>query len=170
VKPVKDWVEEDLESIVAMREKENLNLDYKASAALDFDNRTMFRDGRGNVGAKHKEEFTKDVSAMANAEGGTIIYGIEEESGGYPKRVDDGFAGTKTADRVEQILLTNIHPRLEGFFVRQIPLVSKGGGASAFAPRYRRPPRTPPIRPRTSAITNATTRPASPWTTTKSAT
>ena len=133
MKPVKDWVEEDLESIVAMREKENLNLDYKASAALDFDNRTMFRDGRGNVGAKHKEEFTKDVSAMANAEGGTIIYGIEEESGGYPKRVDDGFAGTKTADRVEQILLTNIHPRLEGFFVRQIPLVSKGGGASAFA-------------------------------------
>ena len=52
MKPVKDWVEEDLESIVAMREKENLNLDYKASAALDFDNRTMFRDGRGNVGAK----------------------------------------------------------------------------------------------------------------------
>ena len=54
MKPVKDWVEEDLDDIVAMREKENLNLDYKASAALDFDNRTPFRDGRGNIGAKHR--------------------------------------------------------------------------------------------------------------------
>jgi hypothetical protein len=105
-----------------MREKENLNLDYKASAALDFDNRTPFRDGRRNIGAKHREELIKDVSAMAKAEGGIIVYGIEEEDDGYPKRVDDGFAGTKTGERIEQILATNIHPRLEGCAIHQIPL------------------------------------------------
>ena len=133
MKPVKDWVEADLDEVVSIREKENLNLDYKASAALDFGNLTPFRDGKGTIGAKHRDELIKDVSAMANAEGGTVIYGIEEENDGYPKCVDDGFAGTKTAERIEQILLTNIHPRLEAFATCQIPLVSKGRGTSAFA-------------------------------------
>ena len=35
------------------------------------------------------------MSAMANAEGGIIVYGIEEEDDGYPKRVDDVPTGPR---------------------------------------------------------------------------
>lgn len=31
------------------------------------------------------------MAAMANAEGGLIIYGIAERKGGYPDQVDDGI-------------------------------------------------------------------------------
>jgi len=44
---------------------------------------------------RNKNEISKDVSAFANSDGGTIIYGIEEE-GHLPKRIDGGVpAGGK---------------------------------------------------------------------------
>ena len=53
---------------------------------------------------------------MANAEGELIIYGIAERTGGYPDHVDAGIdPGAVHADTVEQIILSNIHPRVEAF-------------------------------------------------------
>jgi predicted HTH transcriptional regulator len=70
---------------------------------------------------------------MANAEGGLIIYGIEERTGGYPDRIDDGIdPKLVSADQIEQIILTSIHPRVEGFVVHPIELTSKGKGTVAF--------------------------------------
>jgi predicted HTH transcriptional regulator len=71
---------------------------------------------------------------MANAEGGIIIFGIAERSGGYPDRVDDGVdRATVSAEQIEQIILSNINPRVEGFFIRRIDLASKRLGRCAFA-------------------------------------
>jgi Putative DNA-binding domain len=49
---------------------------YKASAALNFKDKTALKNGKGTLGDKHREELIRDVAAMANAEGGLIIYGI----------------------------------------------------------------------------------------------
>ena len=46
--------------------EESLNLDYKAAGAL------------GKTDGK-KKEISKDVSAMANSDGGRIIYGVPEQ-------------------------------------------------------------------------------------------
>jgi hypothetical protein len=129
---VREWEEGDLDAIVAANEKENVSLDYKASEALNFGDRTAMRDGRP-LGEKHREDLIRDVAAMANAEGGLVIYGIKEKSGGYPKKVDDGIDLSVTnADRIEQILNTNIHPRIEGFFIKPVELKSKGTNKYAF--------------------------------------
>jgi hypothetical protein len=85
------------------------------------------------LGAKHREDLIRDVSAFANAEGGLIIYGIKEKRGGYPKEVDDGTdLNTTNLDRIEQILTTNIHPRIEGLFIKPVELKSKGAGKYGF--------------------------------------
>jgi hypothetical protein len=125
--------EEDLERIVKAGEKENVSIDYKASEALNFDDKKQLKTGDHTLGAKHREELIRDVTALANAEGGRIIYGIKERTGGYPKCVDDGYdAGKTNADRIEQILITNIHPRIEGFSIMPVELKSKGRGSYAF--------------------------------------
>jgi predicted HTH transcriptional regulator len=70
---------------------------------------------------------------MANAEGGLVIYGIAEREGGYPDRVDDGIdLKVADADQIEQIILSNIHPRVEGFFVHPIELKRKAKGRFAY--------------------------------------
>ena len=56
---------EDLQSLIDNEVEESTNLEYKSSFAIE--------------NKKWKEELAKDVSAMANANGGTVIYGIREK-------------------------------------------------------------------------------------------
>jgi hypothetical protein len=130
---VRDWDENDLELVVAADQKETTTLDYKDSAALRFKDQTPITSGKGKLGDKHRQDLIRDVASMANAEGGTIIYGIAERSGGYPDHVDDGVdPATVSAEQIEQIINSNINPRVEGFFVHRIDLTSKGQGKCTF--------------------------------------
>jgi hypothetical protein len=133
MKAVHEWDESDLDQIVQADQKETTTLDYKASAALLFKNRTTLTDGKGTLGDKHRQDMIRDVASMANAEGGLIIYGIAERSGGYPDCIDDGVdPKIVSAEQIEQIILSNINPRVEGVFVHRIDLKSKRSGRCAF--------------------------------------
>jgi hypothetical protein len=68
-----------------------------------------------------KYELLKDVSAMANSDGGTIIYGVKEQDGfpiGYPglkiSSVDD------LSNRIDQILLDGLEERIPNIKHRAI--------------------------------------------------
>lgn len=56
----------DLQLLIDARAEEHLNLEFKAAGALENS------DGK-------KQEIAKDVTAMANAEGGLLIYGMTEK-------------------------------------------------------------------------------------------
>jgi hypothetical protein len=95
---------------------------------LDFeDKKPLDKNGKSQktVGQKHRDEFILDVAAMANAEGGKIYIGITADNNGFPTGIDQGFDTSKlNADGLEQILLSNIHPRLEGLAIATIKLQS----------------------------------------------
>ena len=63
----KNWTEAKLNNFIASGIEESLTLEYKSAEALD---RNEYK----------KKEITKDVSAMANSAGGTLIYGISESA------------------------------------------------------------------------------------------
>jgi hypothetical protein len=133
MRAIRDWDESDLDKVVQADQKETTNRDYKDSAALDFKNPTALSGGKGRLGDKHRNDLVRDVAAMANAEGGIIVYGIKERSGGYPDRVDEGVAPhIATAEQIEQIILANINPRVEGVVVHPIELTSQGRGHRTF--------------------------------------
>lgn len=133
MKDVRDWLEADLDLVVRANEKENIGIDYKASGALNFKDTTPLKGRKGTLGDKHREDLIRDVAAMANAEGGLIIYGITERKGGYPDHVDNGVnPKVADADQIERIILSNIHPRVDGFFVHPIELKSKAKGTFAY--------------------------------------
>jgi hypothetical protein len=99
----------DLQRCIDERLTESLVLDYKASPALGRD------PGR-------KNELAKDVSAFANSAGGQIVYGIEEHDS-VPVRIDQGLDPTEiTKEWLEQVIDTNVFPRIEGLLIDQVAL------------------------------------------------
>lgn len=96
----------DLDQMINDQVQESLHLDYKRSPALS---------------KKNRDEIAKDVSAMANADGGLIIYGIEED-GHMPTQRDCGVPdGTVTREWLENILTSTISPGIPDLNIRQIP-------------------------------------------------
>ena len=73
-----------------------------------------------------KKEFLADASSFANAGGGHLIFGIEEENG-LPKNI----IGFENIDpdaeilRLENLIRDNIEPRIQGVSMRAIALSTK---------------------------------------------
>ncbi|MEJ1938336.1 ATP-binding protein, partial [Nostoc sp. NIES-2111] len=98
-------VEADLAELLAGQVPEGLHLDYK-------------RDLYGTADAD-KREVLKDISAFANAAGGHLIIGMDEQNG-VPVSIP-GIAGTNPDEivlRLEQLARTGLEPRIPGLRVR----------------------------------------------------
>lgn len=98
-KPISQLNEDDVQTLVDNTEKESLILEYKKEIH-----------GTDN----EKKELSKDITAMANTDGGYFIIGIAEEGG----RVK-GITGTQrkigkqpAEEWLENVLIANVRPRI----------------------------------------------------------
>lgn len=115
---------EDIQKLIDNEVEESTILEYKASFATQS--------------PKWKEELAKDVSAMANSNGGIIIYGLKQKDLGGGNAVAGKLTpiplGEMTKDRLSQLISSNILPKIEnveitylsdgdngGFFIVEIP-------------------------------------------------
>ena len=94
----------DIERLIADGVVENTSLEYKSG--IDINGKKDWR-----------RELAKDVSAMANANGGTIIFGVmevkEEGKPALPGRITPLDARTITKERLEQVIYSNISPKID---------------------------------------------------------
>lgn len=94
---------EDIKSLQTNRTTESDVLDYKT--AIDED-----------------DEVIRHANAFGNTQGGRIIFGIRESGkGGYPKDLVGVPNSEIRRERLEQVLLSNISPRLETR-MKEIPM------------------------------------------------
>jgi hypothetical protein len=93
--------------------EESLALEYKAAGALDR-------------APEKKKEIAKDVSAMANSAGGTIIYGIgeyqEAERKHLPEKLDPVDRAQFSKEWLEQVIDQYIRPRIEGVIIHPVSI------------------------------------------------
>lgn len=114
-----DWTEAKLQELVRNQVQEGPTLDYKRSAALE----------KTEVS---RNELAKDVSAFANAAGGTLIYGIVE-NGHLPEDLDDGLSPVAiTREWIEQILRSRIQPTIPDITITSVPLSGARAGRVAY--------------------------------------
>jgi hypothetical protein len=110
----KIWTESKLLNFITGEIEESLTLEYKSAEALE---RSDYK----------KKEITKDVSAMANAAGGLIIYGISEFSESdrrhLPKKITPVDRAKFPREWVEQII-NAIRPRIDGIVIHSVNLSS----------------------------------------------
>lgn len=98
-----NYIEEDIIQLIENEAEESIHLDFKAAGAL-------------GKNYEKKKEICKDVSAFANSDGGTIIYGIfEDNHKASSLSFIDGNEYTK--EWLEQIINSNIQRKIEGLLV-----------------------------------------------------
>ena len=94
-KSIEDISHLDIQSLLDNRIDESDILDYKAE---------MIK----------KDNLMKHVCAFANTRGGDIIFGVKESGkGGYPTEIHGLDTSSINNEEIEQIILTNIVPRLD---------------------------------------------------------
>jgi hypothetical protein len=107
-----EWNQATLQKLIDDQVEESLTLDYKAAGAL------------GKADGK-KAEITKDVSAMANSAGGTIIYGIKEfdaaDKRHHPETIDPVKRSEFSKEWLEHVV-SNIRPRIQGLVIHPVPI------------------------------------------------
>jgi hypothetical protein len=97
----------EIDKFIADEVQESLHLDYKDSRAID---------------SSKFNELAKDISAFANSDGGLIVYGVQEKDH-RPVSKDAGVDHSKyTRERIEQVISSNISPRIDDIRIAQIPL------------------------------------------------
>lgn len=112
---------EELNALIINKVEENYNLEYKsADALLHIGYKNNKKDGAS--------ELIKDASAMANAAGGIIIYGIKEFDDAERKHLPEKITPIKriefSKERIEQLINGNIMPKIEGLLIHPIELAN----------------------------------------------
>lgn len=106
-KLIRDITEQDIHDLVYVRKlPESQVLDYKAEVPSDKEQK--------------KKDFLADVSALANTNGGVIVFGVSEEKDdegrntGIPREIVDmeNFNADSDVRRLEQIIMDGLQPRL----------------------------------------------------------
>jgi len=108
-----EWTQTKIEQeYIHAQAEESTTLEYKAADALGTS------DGK-------KKEITRDVSALANAAGGIVIYGIKEYDQGDKKHLPeklDPVARTHFSKEWLDQVINNIRPRIEGLAIYPVPV------------------------------------------------
>jgi hypothetical protein len=103
----------DLERLINDKIEESFNLEYKGVEAIQ------------NTDGK-KKEIVKDVSSFANSAGGVIIYGIKEfdepDKRHLPEKITPVNRTQYTKEWLEQIINSNISPKIEGLKIYPVTL------------------------------------------------
>jgi len=112
-----EWEEDELQSLIDNKVSEVVDLEYKGSDSL------AKTEGK-------KKEVSKDISAMANSNGGVVIYGIETypeyKRKHIPKDFDNGVETSEVSiEWLEQVIYSNVQPRIEGLRIHPIELKRK---------------------------------------------
>lgn len=110
----KNWSEAKIQRYIDSEIEESLTLEYKSAEALD---KSDYK----------KKEITKDVSAMANAVGGLLIYGIREfgelDKRHLPEKIMPIDRTEFPREWVEQII-NAIRPRIDSIVIHSVNLSS----------------------------------------------
>ena len=102
----------DIEALISNEVRESRTIDYKKELPGKTDD--------------DKKELLADISSFANAGGGDLVFGIEEEEG-IPKKAE-GVGGDLDAEklRIESLIRDGLQPRITGIGIKIVEGFSKG--------------------------------------------
>ncbi len=121
MKPPSEWDESDLLRLLEIGAEENLSLEWKEARALSKS------DGS-------KNEIAKDVSAFANSDGGSVVYGIREDD--QPPHTAAELSPIDPTqfppEWLENVINSRIKPPIQNLRIQPIKLSTRHPGRVAY--------------------------------------
>ena len=108
--PLHDLAEDHLNSLILLRVTESPRLEYKEELKIST--------------GSEKREFCKDISALANSQGGYVFFGVREGDG-IPVSLPGIDYNDTLKEQIYQILTTGISPRIQSIVDVSVPLRSR---------------------------------------------
>lgn len=105
--PLHEIAENHLQSLVLLHVPESVHIEYKIELKMNTD--------------KEKRELCKDISALANSQGGYLVFGIAETNG-IPTSIPGIQFDEAAKQQLFQILTSGISQRVQNLFDREVPL------------------------------------------------
>lgn len=109
------WTLEKVNQYIEDGIEENIHLDYKGAGSL-------------SKAREKKKEISKDVSAFANSDGGTIIYGVREfddpDKSHIPEKLNPIDGKEFSKEWLEQIINSTISPKIHNIIITPIQIGS----------------------------------------------
>lgn len=110
-----EWNRKHIEELVKAKEKESNSLEFKRAESLY---NSYYK------GGSKKDDLSKDISAMANSNGGALIYGIQEYSSGINKCKAECISFVDgeliMEEWLEDVINTRISPRIKNIKIFKI--------------------------------------------------
>lgn len=113
-----NWTIDSIQELINTEAEETNTLEFKSADSLH----------NALKGQEKRKEIMKDISAMANSNGGTIIYGIQEcqtdkkGNAGKAESLSPVDCQIVSKEWLEQIIHSNIAPKIEGLQIIKIPI------------------------------------------------
>lgn len=125
-----DISEGDIASLITNQVRENQNLEYKETIYGNADEETR--------------EMLRDISSLANAQGGHILIGVKEDNQneGLPIQIVGIANGETACARIVSSCLSNVDERIPGLATHLVPL---SGGNHVLIVQIPKSPRAPHI-------------------------
>lgn len=125
-KPAEQLTEADLQWLITNGVRESVTLEFKRQMYERRDQSARF-------------EVLRDVTSIANAEGGALILGVDEDGAGTAKELMPVPDAEVEANRLVSSCLSSIADRIPGLKAARVPIAS-GHVIVVTIPRsYRRP-------------------------------
>lgn len=110
-----NWNIKSINEYIRTKAKESNSLEFKRAASL--------YNSMDKAGSKY-DDLSKDVSAMANSNGGLIIYGIQEFNSGSDKCkaecIDYVDSHKISEEWIEQVVNSRISPRIDNIRIEKV--------------------------------------------------
>ena len=121
MKPPSEWDESDLLRLIEIGAEETLSVDWKEAGAL-----------AKSDGAKN--EIAKDVSAFANSDGGSVVYGIREDDQPPHKAAElSPIDPTQfPPEWLENVISSRIKPPIQNLRIQPVNLTTRHPGKVAY--------------------------------------
>lgn len=142
----------DLEALVAGTVAEGPNLEFKRTLADPNGGDDPWIKGQDRIGRPARDELAREIVAFANAYGGLLLLGVDEEKGsGAAQALVPLPRCADLAERLQRAIGDIVDPPMPGFDCRAIPSPSGDGtgvialrvsGSSAAPHGYGEPPQT----------------------------
>lgn len=140
----KNFVESDIQKLKGDRAIETPTLEFKSDLSEKKGGLSEWRQGKETVSGYARDRLLSEIMAFANANGGFLVLGVEEDKGKPPRRVCALLPFPKVHDLYERLVgmcRDGIDPQIPNLQIHPVEIGGNGDGVIVF-----KIPRSP-IRP-----------------------